>query len=72
MYAIIYPTAPQQNVKTQAANISLTIPQFTEESLLAAPTPMIAVVFVWVVLTGIPKTDEAKRQTAPAASAENP
>ena len=36
------------------SSISFTVPQLTEESRLEAPTPMMAVVFVWVVLTGTP------------------
>ena len=41
------PMNPQPGkVSTQVSTISFTTPQFTLESLLAAPTPIIAVVFV--------------------------
>jgi hypothetical protein len=71
--AIRYPTKPQPgNVRTQAQTISLTVIQFTEDSRLAAPTPMMAVVFVCVVLTGKPQIDESKRQAAAPTSALKP
>ena len=58
--------------RTQVNTISFTTPQLTEESRLAAPTPMIAVVLVWVVLTGIPDTEDTNRQAAAPRSAEKP
>ena len=60
------------NVRIQADTISRTTPQLTDDRRFAAPTPMIAVVFVWVVLTGIPNVEETKRQVTAAKSAENP
>ena len=42
-------------VKTQAQMMRSTSDQRTEFQRLAAPTPMIEVVMVWVVLTGMPK-----------------
>ena len=50
------------------STISRTTPQFTLESLLAAPTPMMAVVFVCVVETGMPVSEESRRQ-APSCPA---
>ena len=59
-------------VNIQARTISFTVPQFTEESLFEAPTPMIAMVFVCVVLTGIPVTEEISREIEAAISAAKP
>ena len=70
---MINPTRPHPGkVSTQANSISPTVDQLTEENRLAAPTPIIAVVLVWVVLTGSPKTDEIIKQTAAAKSALKP
>lgn len=67
------PMIPQPgNVKTQVRTISFTTPQSTQEIRFAAPTPMMAVVFVCVVETGIPAMEDKKRQKAPAKSAANP
>ena len=44
-------------VKIHAQIMFPATPQRTAESLLVAPTPTIAPVIVWVVLTGIPATD---------------
>src|SRR5699024_496057 len=60
------------NVKIQVSIISFTTPKLMAESRLTAPTPMIALVLVWVVDTGIPVTLASSRQKAPARSAENP
>ena len=60
------------NVNTHVKTSSLTIFQFTLLILLAAPTPMMAVVFVCVVLTGIPVSEENSRQRVAAKSAEKP
>ena len=60
------------NVSIHAYTISLTTDQLTLESLLDAPTPIIAVVFVCVVLTGIPNVDEINKHIAPAISAAAP
>jgi len=69
-FAIRNPIMPQPgNVSTHALTISFTTPQLTFESLLAAPTPIIDVVFVWVVLTGNPKTEAINRLSAEAISA---
>ena len=43
-------------VKSHAQMMFPATPQRTAESLLVAPTPTIAPVIVWVVLTGIPAT----------------
>lgn len=59
-------------VSTHAKTISFTVPQLTDESLLDAPTPMMAVVLVWVVLTGIPLTDDTNNTAEAAISAEKP
>ena len=47
-------------------------PQRTADSLLVAPTPMMAPVIVCVVLTGIPATDAPMMDMAAAVSAQNP
>ena len=60
------------NVMIQAKTISFTIPQFTEDILLAAPTPIMAVVLVCVVLTGSPSNEARSKHNAPAKSAEKP
>ena len=71
--AIRKPMTPQPGkVSTQVSTISLTTDQLTEESRLAAPTPMMAVVLVWVVLTGKLAREEINRQPAAARSAEKP
>ena len=71
--AVTYPNTPQPgNVNIHAMVISLTIFQLTADSLFDAPTPMIAVVFVCVVLTGIPVREESSRQPAAPRSAEKP
>lgn len=59
-------------VNIQVRTISRTTEKLIAESLLAAPTPMIALVLVWVVETGIPKTDEMRRHTEAEISALNP
>ena len=71
--AITKPSKPQPGkVSTQASAISPTIFQFTAESLREAPTPMMAVVFVYVVLTGMPVSEESSRQSDAPASAAKP
>ena len=70
---MINPISPQPGkVRIQVNTISFTTFQFTADSRLAAPTPMMAVVFVWVVDTGMPVSEESRRQAAPARSAANP
>src|SRR2546430_11552844 len=59
-------------VRIHAQTIRLATPQRTAESLCTAPTPTIAPVMVWVVLTGIPASAVPKRVMAPALSAQNP
>ena len=59
-------------VKIQVSIISFTTPKLMAEILFTAPTPMIALVLVWVVDTGIPKRLESRRQKAADKSAENP
>ena len=60
------------NVSIHVNAMSFTTPQLTLDSLRAAPTPMMAVVFVWVVDTGMPVSDERSRHPAPAISAAKP
>ena len=45
--------------------------QSTLEKRRDAPTPMMAVVFVCVVETGIPNTEDKNKQIAAVKSAEN-
>ena len=72
-FAIIYPSTPHPGkVKTHVSTRSLTILQFTFLILRAAPTPIIAVVFVCVVLTGIPVRDDKSRQSVADKSAAKP
>src|SRR5579871_1443752 len=59
-------------VKIQAQTIRVATPQRTAERRFVAPTPTMAPVMVWVVLTGIPANAVAKRVMAPAVSAQNP
>ena len=59
-------------VKTHAQMIFLAIPQRTAVSLFVAPTPIIAPVIVWVVLTGMPPMDALIMEMAAAVSAQNP
>ena len=51
------------NVRTQARTISRTTLKFTAVRLFAAPAPMMALVFVWVVDTGMPKRLESVSYT---------
>ena len=58
--------APQRGkVRSQASTIRLVTPQRTAENRRVAPTPMMAVLIVWVVLTGTPKK-EARVMAKPA------
>ena len=59
------------NVKIQVSIISFTTPKLMADKRFTAPTPMMALVLVWVVETGIPNRLDASRQRAPATSAEN-
>src|SRR5205809_7722183 len=47
-------------------------PHRTAERRCAAPTPEIAPVIVWVVLTGMPKCDATNSVMAPLVSAQKP
>ena len=67
------PTRPHPGkVSTHASAISFTTLQFTAEILFAAPTPMIDVVLVCVVETGMPVVEARKRQIAAAISDAKP
>ena len=59
-------------VKTQAQSILPATPQRTAVSRFVVPTPIIAPVIVWVVLTGIPDTDAPMIDMAAAVSAQYP
>jgi len=59
-------------VKIHAQMIVPATPQRTADSRLVAPTPIIAPVIVWVVLTGIPATDAPMIEIAAAVSAQKP
>ena len=60
------------NVNIQVSIISLTTEKLIALSRLDAPTPIIALVFVCVVDTGMPNTDEKRRHSEAAASALKP
>lgn len=59
-------------VKTQAQMIFLAIPQRTAVNRFVAPTPIIAPVIVWVVLTGMPANEAPMIEMAAAVSAQKP
>ena len=59
-------------VKIQAQTMRVATPQRTAERRWVLPTPTMAPVMVWVVLTGIPARAVPKRVMAPAVSAQNP
>src|SRR4051812_17940512 len=59
-------------VSIQAMTMRRATPQRTADNRLVAPTPTIAPVMVWVVLTGIPASEAGNRVIAPAVSAQNP
>src|SRR5699024_1276907 len=59
-------------VKNQVSIIALTAPELMADRRLTAPTPMMALVLVWVVDTGMPSRLEYSRQSAPARSAQKP
>ena len=68
-----YPKRQQPGkVNTHVKTKSFTIPHFTYETLLATPTPSIAVVFVCAVLTGRPNEEAINRQADAAVSAAKP
>ena len=59
-------------VNIHTHTIRVATPQRTADSRFVVPTPIIAPVMVWVVLTGIPANAVPNRVIAPAASAQNP
>ena len=59
-------------VRTQAQSIFPATPQRTAVRRFVDPTPMIAPVMVWVVLTGMPATEAPMMATAAAVSAQKP
>ena len=59
-------------VSIHAQKIFVVTPHFTAETPFLAPTPMIAPVIVWVVLTGIPKWVAPNNVNEPAVSAAKP
>ena len=59
-------------VRIQAQTMRRATPQRTAERRVVAPTPTMAPVMVWVVLTGMPARDAENRVMAPAVSAQNP
>ena len=59
-------------VSIQAQTICLATPHRTAERRLVAPTPEMAPVMVWVVLTGMPAMAVPISVTAPAVSAQKP
>ena len=59
-------------VNTHAHTIRVATPQRTAESRCVLPTPTMAPVMVWVVLTGIPARAVPNNVMAPAVSAQNP
>ena len=58
-------------VRTQAHTMRRAIPHLTADSLVVAPTPTIAPVIVWVVLTGIPRLEAERMTIAPPVSAQD-
>src|SRR5712692_10158537 len=66
-------TAPEAGmVSIHAHTMRRATPQRTAERRCIAPTPTIAPVMVWVVLTGMPASAVPNRVSAPALSAQNP
>src|SRR2546430_16758604 len=59
-------------VRTHAHTICPATPHRTADSRWAAPTPAIAPVMVWVVLTGMPKWEARNSVIAPLVSAQKP
>src|SRR5208337_574402 len=65
-------TAAPGIVRTQAQKMLRVTPQRTAVKRRDAPTPTMAPVMVWVVLTGMPKCAVPSSVSAPAVSAANP
>src|SRR5690606_4900289 len=59
-------------VRTQAQTIRVATPHRTAVTRREAPTPTMAPVIVWVVLTGTPRTEAAITEIPPAVSAQKP
>src|SRR5438093_12737074 len=59
-------------VRIHAHTMRPATPHRTAERRCAAPTPEIAPVIVWVVLTGIPKCEAMNSVMAPLVSAQKP
>ena len=59
-------------VNTQVSTMSFTTPKLMADNRLTAPTPIMALVLVWVVDTGMPNTLESSRHSAADRSAEKP
>jgi hypothetical protein len=59
-------------VTIHATTIRLATFQRTDETLRAAPTPMMQPVIVWVVETGMPRCVAANSVMAPPVSAQKP
>src|SRR5262245_18457871 len=59
-------------VRIQAHRIRPATLHRTADNRFAAPTPTIAPVIVWVVLTGTPRAEARKMAPAPPVSAQNP
>jgi hypothetical protein len=59
-------------VRIQAQTMLPAIPQRTAVNLFVAPTPTMAPVMVWVVLTGIPPMVAPMMEMAAAVSAQKP
>ena len=67
------PTSPHPGkVNSQVSTISFTTPKLIAETRFTAPTPMIEVVFAWVVETGRLNIEQNKSEIAAAISAEKP
>src|SRR5438067_1835283 len=71
-YAMAAINAAAGMVMIQAQMILRVTPHLTAVTRRVAPTPMIAPVIVWVVLTGIPPQAAPMRLMAPAVSALKP
>ena len=72
-FVIKKPISPHPvKVRTHVSTITWTTPKLIAETLLTAPTPMIEVVFAWVVDTGRLKTEQNSSDSAAAISAEKP
>ena len=72
-FVIKKPMIPQPGkVSIHVRTISLTTPKSIADKRLTAPTPIIAVVLVCVVETGMPHTELMIKHSEAAISAEKP